>query len=32
MRFGVLLSKEIRVINVDCDDGEDSFCARGTPT
>jgi hypothetical protein len=27
MRFGVLLSKEIRVINVDCDEGEDSFCA-----
>jgi amino acid transporter len=26
MRFGVLLSKEIRVVNVECDDGEDSLC------
>ena len=26
MRFGVLLSNEIKVINVDCDDGEDSLC------
>ncbi len=26
MRFGVLLSTEIKVINVDCDDGEDSLC------
>ena len=25
LRFGVLLSKEIRVINVECDDGEDSL-------
>ena len=23
MRFGVLLSTEIKVVNVDCDDGED---------
>jgi amino acid transporter len=26
MRFGVLLSTEIKVINVDCDDGEQSLC------
>ncbi len=26
LRFGVLLSKEIKVINVDCDDGEESLC------
>ncbi len=25
LRFGVLLSKEVRVINVECDDGEDSL-------
>ena len=25
LRFGVLLSKEIKVINVDCDDGEESL-------
>jgi len=27
MRFGVLLSSEIKVINVDCDDGEESICS-----
>jgi hypothetical protein len=27
MRFGLLLSKEIKVVNVDCDDGEESLCA-----
>jgi hypothetical protein len=27
MRFGLLLSKEIKVVNVDCDDGEQSLCA-----
>ncbi len=26
LRFGVLLSKEIKVVNVDCDDGEESLC------
>ena len=26
MRFAVLLSTEIKVINVDCDDGEDALC------
>jgi hypothetical protein len=26
MRFAVLLSNEIKVINVDCDDGEDALC------
>jgi amino acid transporter len=26
MRFAVLLSSEIKVINVDCDDGEDALC------
>jgi amino acid transporter len=26
MRFAVLLSAEIKVINVDCDDGEDALC------
>jgi amino acid transporter len=26
LRFGVLLSHEIKVVNVDCDDGEDSIC------
>jgi len=26
LRFGVLLSSEIKVINVDCDDGEDALC------
>jgi len=26
MRFGVLISKEIKVVNVDCDDGEESIC------
>jgi len=26
LRFGVLLSKEVKVINVECDDGEDSLC------
>ena len=26
LRFGVLLSKEIKVVNVDCDDGENSLC------
>jgi amino acid transporter len=26
MRFAVLLSSDIKVINVDCDDGEDSLC------
>jgi amino acid transporter len=26
LRFGVLLSHEIKVVNVDCDDGEDSLC------
>ena len=26
MRFAVLLSKEIKVLNVDCDDGETSLC------
>jgi amino acid transporter len=26
MRFGLLLSKEIKVVNVDCDDGEESLC------
>jgi amino acid transporter len=27
MRFGVLISKEIKVVNVDCDDGEESICS-----
>ncbi len=26
LRFGMLLSKEIKVVNVDCDDGEASLC------
>jgi hypothetical protein len=26
MRFGLILSKEIKVVNVDCDDGEESLC------
>jgi amino acid transporter len=26
MRFGVVLSSEIKVVNVDCDDGEESLC------
>jgi hypothetical protein len=26
MRFGVLLSSEIKVVNVNCDDGEESIC------
>jgi hypothetical protein len=26
LRFGVLLSSEIKVINVECDDGEDALC------
>jgi amino acid transporter len=26
LRFGVLLSHEIKVVNVDCDDGEESLC------
>jgi len=26
MRFGVVLSSEIKVVNVDCDDGEESIC------
>jgi len=26
LRFAVLLSKEIKVLNVDCDDGEESLC------
>jgi amino acid transporter len=26
MRFGMLLSKEIKVVNVDCDDGEEALC------
>jgi hypothetical protein len=26
LRFGVLLSREIKVVNVDCDDGEESLC------
>jgi amino acid transporter len=26
LRFGVVLSHEIKVINVDCDDGEESLC------
>ena len=26
LRFGVLLSTDIKVINVDCDDGEESLC------
>ena len=26
MRFAVLLSKEIKVLNVDCDDGEEALC------
>jgi amino acid transporter len=26
MRFGMLLSKEIKVVNVDCDDGEQALC------
>jgi hypothetical protein len=26
MRFAVLLSSDIKVINVDCDDGEDALC------
>jgi amino acid transporter len=26
LRFGVVLSKEIKVVNVDCDDGEESLC------
>jgi hypothetical protein len=26
MRFGLLLSKEIKVVNVDCDDGEQALC------
>jgi hypothetical protein len=27
LRFGMLLSKEIKVVNVDCDDGEEALCA-----
>jgi amino acid transporter len=27
LRFGVVLSKEIKVVNVDCDDGEESLCS-----
>ena len=26
MRFGMLLSKEIKVVNVDCDEGEQALC------
>jgi amino acid transporter len=26
LRFGMLLSKEIKVVNVDCDDGEEALC------
>jgi amino acid transporter len=26
LRFGMLLSKEIKVVNVDCDDGEQALC------
>jgi amino acid transporter len=26
MRFGMLISKEIKVVNVDCDDGEQALC------
>ena len=26
LRFGLLLSKEIKVVNVDCDDGEQALC------
>jgi hypothetical protein len=26
IRFGMVLSKEIKVVNVDCDDGEESLC------
>jgi amino acid transporter len=26
LRFGLILSKEIKVVNVDCDDGEESLC------
>jgi amino acid transporter len=26
MRFGLLLSKEIKVVNVDCDEGEEALC------
>jgi amino acid transporter len=27
VRFALMLSKEIKVVNVDCDDGEESLCA-----
>ena len=27
LRFGLLLSKEIKVVNVDCDEGEQALCA-----
>ncbi|MDP9039897.1 MAG: APC family permease [Acidobacteriota bacterium] len=27
LRFGMLLSKEIKVVNVDCDEGEQALCA-----